>query len=130
MTSTIPDLVIERVPRDGMKLACALMHDPAPLHWDDAAVQQAGLGDRAFNPGITNAAYVLRMLRDAAGGYDGFRSVRLRFEGRLFAEDTATASATVADHPIDGELRAEVRLARRGPTGPEPVVVGEAVWRR
>jgi acyl dehydratase len=129
---TIPPLVIDAVPREGMKLACALMRDPAPLHWDDEAVRRAGLGERAFNPGITNAAYVLRMIGAAAGGYGDIRRVVLRFEGRLFAEDRATASARLDDEgpSPSGAVRAHVRLDRHGDGGPEPVVAGEVVFDR
>jgi acyl dehydratase len=95
------------------------MRDPAPLHWDDEEVRRAGLGDRAFNPGIINAAYVVQMVGSWAGGYERVRKVSIRFDGRLFAGDRAVVTGEVEDGV------ASVRLERETPDGREPVITGE-----
>ena len=128
-SAAIDPLVIERVPREGMKLACALMRDPAPLHWDDEEVQRQGLGDRAFNPGIINAAYVVQAVGRWAGGYGRVKEVSIRFESRLFADDRAIASGdidAVSEQP-DGSVRVSVKLESEVAGEREVVISGEIV---
>jgi acyl dehydratase len=129
----IPDLVVDPVPREGMKLACALMRDPAPLHWDDEEVRRLGLGDRAINPGVISAAWVARMLGGWTGDYANVQRLRLRFLGRVHAEDRVTASGAVepADRGAgaDAPLRVSVELRREGSAGAETVIAGEAFVR-
>jgi acyl dehydratase len=126
----VPDLVVDPVPREGMKLACALMRDPGPLHWDDDEVRRLGLGDRAINPGVISAAWVAQMLGAWTGDYADVKTLRLRFLGRVHADDRVTASGMVeSDAAEDGSLRVSVELQREGAAGPETVIAGEALVR-
>jgi acyl dehydratase len=89
--SQLPPLGIDAVSGEGAKLVVALTRDPSPLHWDEAMVRRLGLGTRPINPGSNNAAYVLRMIRDWAGGYGRIRALRVRFVRRVHVGDRLVA---------------------------------------
>jgi acyl dehydratase len=102
---TIPPWSIE-VSAQRMKTMAAILRDPYPVHWDAAAVQAAGLGDKVINQGPLNLGYVANMLMDWAGD-DAIRRLHVSFPGRVHDGDHVTARATVLRlDEVDGETRA------------------------
>ena len=88
-----------------MKTVAALLHDPNPIHFDVAAVEALGMGDRVVNQGPNNMAYVANMLADWAGGPRRVRGLRVRFLGNVFAGDRLTARGTVTGVREEGGER-------------------------
>lgn len=93
----LPSCEVGPVSAEKMKMMSALMRDANPIHFDAAAVRRLGLGDRVINQGPLNQAYVISMLTEWAGGADSVRSIRLRYQGNVFAGDQLRASGTVSD---------------------------------
>jgi acyl dehydratase len=91
----IPPLEIAAVSAEKMKTMAALLGDSNPIHFDEQAVRQLGMGDRVVNQGSTNMAYLITMLCAWAGGYDRLRDLRVRLVGRVLAQDTVRAVGTV-----------------------------------
>ena len=101
----IPPLTIDSVSAEPMKTVAALLHDPNPIHFDVAAVEALGMGDRVVNQGPNNMAYVVNMLADWAGGPGRVRGLRVRFLGNVFAGDRLTARGTVTGVREEGGER-------------------------
>ncbi len=91
----LPDFEVPAVSAEKMKTMAALLADPNPIHWDIAAVQQLGMGDRPINQGPSNMAYVMNMLCAWAGGHDRLRAFRVRFLGNVLAGDWLRATGVV-----------------------------------
>ena len=122
----LPRRIIESVSAEKMKTMAALLSDPNTIHWDTDDVRRLGLGDRPVNQGPNNMGYVIDMLAGWAGGPAGFRRLKVRFLGNVFAGDRLVAGGKVtAVRPVpEGRLvDCEVWLAR---DGVEPALAGTA----
>ncbi len=101
-----------------MKTMAALLRDPNPIHWDVAAVEAIGLGDRVVNQGPINIGYVMNVLVAWAGGDPGaLRRLTVRFRGNVFADDVVTAGGTVTAMDVADDARlvtCDVWLDREG----------------
>lgn len=93
----LPSYEVGPVSAEKMKTMSALMRDANPIHFDAAAVRRLGLGDQVINQGPLNQAYVVSMLTEWAGAAGSVRSIRLRYQGNVFAGDKLRASGTVSD---------------------------------
>ena len=91
----IAPLVVPGVSAEAMKTVAALLHDPNPIHFDVASVEELGMGTRVVNQGPNNMAYIVTMLGNWAGGPAHVRGLRVRFLGNVFAGDHLTARGTV-----------------------------------
>jgi acyl dehydratase len=78
-----------------MKTLSALTRDSNPLHFDQDAVERAGLGRRTVNQGGTNLAYVIDSVRAWAGASVEIRSVQATYTSNVFAGDTVVAGGRV-----------------------------------
>jgi acyl dehydratase len=116
---TLPVQRVE-VRAEAMKVFSLLTADPNPIHWDVAAVQAQGLGDRPVNQGGLNAGYVARAVTAWTNDTAALRTLQVRFRGSVAAGDTVTAGGTVTGVVRDGELvRAVVDVWLRDATGAE-----------
>ncbi len=95
--------VVESVSAEKMKLMAALLRDPNPIHLDEQAVKDLGMGDRVVNQGPSNQAYLINMLLGFAGEPGAIRRVTVRFLGNVFAGDRVECRGTVTE--IDREAR-------------------------
>lgn len=93
----IPHDEVGPVSAEKMKTMSALMRDANPIHFDVEAVRTLGLGDRVINQGPLNQAYVVSMLTKWAGRDGSVRSIRLRYQGNVFAGDQLRAGGVVSD---------------------------------
>lgn len=101
----IPSLTVD-VPVEKMKTVAALLNDSNPIHWDVAAVERLGMGDRPVNQGPNNMAYVCNMLIAWAGGDAGaVRRLTVRFLGNVFGGERVTARGRVTGIRVDGSAR-------------------------
>ena len=91
----IPEWVVESVPAGNMKVMALLLRDPNPIHWDVAAVEALGMGDKSVNQGPTNKAYVINMLLAWLGDPGRLRSLSVRFQANVFAGDRVIAGGEV-----------------------------------
>lgn len=91
----LPPFDVPAVSAEAMKTMAALLRDPNPIHFDVAAVQAAGLGDRVVNQGPTNVGYVMNLLLAWTGSPAAIRSLRVRFTGNVLAGDHVTARGRV-----------------------------------
>ncbi len=91
----IPDWVLDPVPDGAMKVMALLLADPNPIHWDVAAVEALGMGDRPINQGPSNEAYVVNMLLAWLGDPGRLRSITVRFQANVFAGDRVVAGGVV-----------------------------------
>lgn len=85
------------VSAEKMKTAAALLADPNPIHFDTAAVQALGLGDRPVNQGPLNMGYIMNLLAVFSGSHDRLRRLKVRFLANVFAGDRIRATGTIAD---------------------------------
>lgn len=79
-----------------MKVFTLITDDPNPIHWDRAAVQAAGLGDRVINQGGLNLAYVLNAVTAWTGSRSSIVGTQVRFLGNTFAGDDLVAGGEIA----------------------------------
>ena len=103
----------------------AILRDPYPVHWDRAANEALGLGQRVINQGPLNLSYVANMLLEWAGP-TSIRRLTVSFGRPVLDGDHVVACGRVIALSVqDGESRAEceVWLERDG----EHVVDGTAV---
>jgi acyl dehydratase len=104
----LPELVIESVDAEKMKLMAALLRDPNPIHFDAEQVRVLGMGDRPINQGPTNLSYLLEMVTRWSGGVPTLRNVAVRFLGNVFAGDRVVCAGRVVEVG-DGSVTLEVR---------------------
>jgi acyl dehydratase len=121
---TLPELVIESVDPEKMKLMAAILRDPNPIHFDVESVKALGYGDRVVNQGPSNLSYLLDMVSRWAGGPQRLRSVSTRFLGNVFAGDRVECRGYVSAVDTDtGLVTVEVEAI----VGETPVVKGTVV---
>ena len=125
MSHELPEWTLDRVDPASMKVLALLLADPNPLHYDLAAAQRAGFGERV-NQGPSNMAMLINMLRAA---FPGGRVTRLRVQlrGTVLAGQGVRACGRIVQREPDGDgesLTCEVHL--EGPDGAR-VLTGEAV---
>lgn len=118
----VPELEVDPVDPEKMKLMAAILRDPNPIHFDADRVRALGLGDRVVNQGPSNLSYVLNMVTRWAGGAQALRSVDMRFLGNVFAGDRVICEGTVAE--VDGGM---VTVAVTAKVGEAPVLKGTVV---
>ncbi|MEY2588832.1 MAG: hypothetical protein QOJ67_816 [Acidimicrobiaceae bacterium] len=109
----LPELRIDGVSVEKMKLFTALIRDPNPIHVDADAVRRLGLGDREINPGPVSLAYLMNMLGAWAGGVDRIKSMAVRFGANVVAGDDVVARGKVVNLSEEGGVtlaECEVRL--------------------
>jgi acyl dehydratase len=92
----LPELVVDAVDAEKMKLMAALLRDPNPIHLDASSVIALGMGDRVVNQGPSNLSYLLNMVTRWAGGVPALRDVQVRFLGNVFAGDRVVCTGTVS----------------------------------
>jgi len=116
--------VVESVNAEKMKLMAALLHDPNPIHFDEQAVRDLGMGDRVVNQGPINQAYLINMLLGFAGDPGGIRRVSVRFLGNVFAGDRVECRGRVTEIDRDrGLVTVELEETVDG----APAMAGSAV---
>ena len=121
----IPSWSMDHVDAARMKTMAAILRDPYPVHWDRAANEALGLGQRVINQGPLNLSYVANMLLEWAGP-TSIRRLTVSFGRPVLDGDHVVACGRVIALSVqDGESRAEceVWLERDG----EHVVDGTAV---
>ena len=121
----IPSWSMDHVDSARMKTMAAILRDPYPVHWDRAANEALGLGQRVINQGPLNLSYVANMLLEWAGP-TSIRRLTVSFGRPVLDGDHVVACGRVIALSVqDGESRAEceVWLERDG----EHVVDGTAV---
>lgn len=91
----VPDRRVASVSAEKMKTMALFLRDPVPIHWDVAAVQALGMGDRVVNQGPTNMGYVLNALIAWTGDPAAVRALRVRFLGNVYAGDALVAGGVV-----------------------------------
>ena len=121
----IPSWSMDHVDSARMKTMAAILRDPYPVHWDRAANEALGLGQRVINQGPLNLSYVANMLLEWAGP-TSIRRLTVSFGRPVLDGDHVVACGRVIALSVqDGESQAEceVWLERDG----EHVVDGTAV---
>lgn len=88
--------VVEAVDPTRIKVACAILNDPNPIHYVVEEVRRLGLGDAVINHGPLNLAYLVNVATRFAGRADRLRSFRARFLGTVYAGDHVECRGTVA----------------------------------
>ncbi|MCW3001059.1 MAG: protein dehydratase [Conexibacter sp.] len=106
----LPELVIESVDAEKMKLMAALLRDPNPIHFDAEQVRALGMGDRPVNQGPTNLSYLLDMVTRWSGGVPTLHHVAVRFLGNVFAGDRVVCTGRVVE-VAGGAVTLEVRAS-------------------
>ncbi len=92
--STLPSLAFT-VDGPSMKILSLIMRDPNPMHYDPAAVQALGLGDRPINQGTINMAYPINALLRIVDSPAQLKRFACRFQGSLVAGDRVVVSGLV-----------------------------------
>lgn len=105
-----------------MRIFSLLMADPNPLHFDPAAVQARGLGDKPINQGTINMAYVINPLLQLVQSPERLESFRCRFLANVLEGDTVCARGRVT-HVGSESVTLDIWLER---VGGEHVVEGTA----
>jgi acyl dehydratase len=99
----LPGRTVQHVSADHIAIMALVLQDSNPIHWDVAAVEAAGMGDREVNQGGSTMAYVTGMLADWAGSRSAVRRISCRFTANVFAGDDVVAGGTVtAVERVDG----------------------------
>jgi acyl dehydratase len=109
----IPELRVNHVSVEKMKLFSALIRDPNPIHYDAEAVRRLGLGEREINPGPVSLGYLMNMLGEWAEGVDRIRNLAVRFGANVVAGDDVVARGEVteiAEEEGDRVAKCAVRL--------------------
>ena len=70
------------------------LHDPNPIHLDEAVVRAKGLGERVINQGPCNLAYIISMLQAALPG-GALDWLDIRYVNNVYAGDAVEAGGTV-----------------------------------
>lgn len=118
---SLAPLEISAVEADKMKVMALILDDPNPIHYDTAAVQRLGLGDRPINQGPNGVAYVINMLLASDPRARSVARIRLRFMANTYAGDHLLAGGTVT--ALDGRAaECDVWLRR----GDDTIVAGTA----
>lgn len=87
---------IETVSPDDMKVWAMVLHDPNPIHLDQAAVALRGLGNRRINQGPANLGYILNMLMTNFNGA-AIEKIDVRFVDNVFENDTVEAAGRILE---------------------------------
>lgn len=120
----LPELVVESVDPEKMKIMAAILRDPNPIHFDPAQVQALGLGDRVINQGPTNLSYLFNMVTRWSGGVPTLRSAAVRFLGNVFAGDRVVCTGRVSSAD---EAAGLVTLDVQASVDGRPVLQGSVV---
>lgn len=91
----IPEMRIDAVDADKIKIMALVLRDPNPIHFDLDAVRAAGLGNREVNQGGVTMAYAINMLARWTGSHAAVRNIDCRFNSNVFAGDSVVAGGTV-----------------------------------
>ncbi|MCW2583820.1 MAG: hypothetical protein JWQ53_2610 [Klenkia sp.] len=91
----IPPRTIRAVSVADIAIVALVLQDSNPIHWDLAAVQAAGLGDREVNQGGSTLAYVQGVLVDWAGSRSAVQTLTCRFRANVVAGDDVDVGGTV-----------------------------------
>jgi acyl dehydratase len=91
----LPDLVVDDVRPEDIKLVALILRDPNPIHFDTDAVARAGLGEVPINQGGSTMAYVMNLLVGWTGTRASIRSVNCRFRGNVAAGDDVVVGGVV-----------------------------------
>ena len=99
-----------------MKTVAALLNDPVPLHFDVAAVEALGYGNRVLNQGPITVAFLLEAVSSFAGGHQNVRRFDVRLLGSVYDGEQVICGGTVA--AVDAaagtaDLELEARVAER-----------------
>lgn len=99
----LPRVVVRAVSVDHIAIMALVLRDSNPIHWDLAAVEAAGLGDREVNQGGSTLAYVQGMLVDWCGSRSAVRSMTSRFRSNVFAGgDVEVGGVVTAVTDVEG----------------------------
>lgn len=127
--SKFPPYEVGVVDAEKMKTMAVLLQDPNPIHWDLDAVENLGLGDKPINQGPNNMAYVVNALVSWIGDISGFRGLKVRFIGNVFAGDRLTVVGTITGvDQVEGRDLAtcDVQLMRGDTSDGDIVMSGQA----
>ncbi|GGN80656.1 MaoC/PaaZ C-terminal domain-containing protein [Nocardia rhizosphaerihabitans] len=120
----LPERLVTAVRAEDIRMVALILRDPNPIHYDLAAVQAAGLGDRAINQGGATMAYVMNLLTEWAGSRKALRSIECSFRGNVAAgDDVSVGGRVTAVEPttdgalVDVEVWADVVGGRRAIAG-------------
>jgi acyl dehydratase len=125
----LPPFEIPSVSAAAMKTMAALLRDPNPIHFDVAAVQAAGLGDRVINQGPSNVGYVMNLLLAWVDAPEAVRSLKVRFTGNVLAGDHVRARGRVRElvADVDGTVLAVCDVWLERADDGHRLVVGDAL---
>jgi acyl dehydratase len=99
-----------------MKTVAALLNDPVPLHFDVAAVEALGYGNRVINQGPITVSFLLESVSRFAGGHHNLRRFEVRLLGSVYAGEQVHCGGSVIAVDPEGpsaELELEARVAER-----------------
>lgn len=99
--SSIPEFRVSGVSGEHIRQIALILRDPNPIHFDLAAVERAGMGDREINQGGTTMAYIIDMLAAWTGSSDDVTRIKCRFRGNVRAGDTVVAGGQITSL-VDG----------------------------
>lgn len=93
---------VEDLRGEDMKLMAALLGDPYPMHFDKRASDEQGYPD-LLNQGPANCSYLLQVVARTLESPSDIRSFDFRFQEMVFAGETVTATATVAETRVEND---------------------------
>lgn len=116
--------VIKSVDQQRMKTVAALLDDPVPIHFDIAAVEELGLGNRMVNQGPLNVGYLLEMVSRFAGGHARLRTFEVRLLGSVYEGDRVVCTGTVTTVDLEA---ATATVEAQATVETTPVLTASAV---
>lgn len=126
--SALTPFRVGSVSPDVMRDWAQFLHDPNPIHLDEAAVRAKGLGERVINQGPCNLAYIISMLQAALPG-GALDSLDIRYVNNVYAGDAVEAGGTIIALTPQAEGTGCVCEIWLRAEGRGPVITGTATLR-
>lgn len=111
---------IDDIRGEEIKLGVGVLRDQNPIHFDEYAAAKENR--ELVNLGPISMAYVMQVVLSFAERPERIERYDIRFEANVFAGDTVSATAVVADKHRDGdEYVFELDIALERPDGTTPI---------
>ncbi|ADB62655.1 MaoC domain protein dehydratase (plasmid) [Haloterrigena turkmenica DSM 5511] len=99
---SLPTRTIENIRREDTKLMAAILQDPYPPHFDHERCDELDFPG-LLHQGPANLSYVLQAVSETLESPADVRSIDVRYQEMVFADQTVHAEAVVEEKRIDGD---------------------------